>query len=462
MRLFTASLVCVITIVSAGCNGESSKSDLPRSAAKSLGNYDGPGEAKAAAKASPEGRAPLSGGAMAKEAAEAVRDGMPAVPAAPVPATVEPMAGTDRPRRPADKGLRADVLTAGNFDDNLNPEFFRRFTDMQALNHQVPGLAARMNGQNLVIQVKGQDGAPVGNVHVKAATPQGGGVELTTRSDGRVVFLTSFDGLPADGALPVTVTGSGGAAVEQTVPVKAGRWDVVLPGIKPALPRNLDLTLVLDTTGSMGKELGYLKSEMKAIATAVHDKFPAVDQRYALVVYRDDGDEYVTRVFPFTRSIEEFRKNLAAQRAAGGGDEPEALHRGLEEALQLPWRSDDTVRVVFLVTDAPPHAQYVGRTMDALNGLRKQGVAVYGVKTGVPSDAAELVLRSCSLLTGSQYVFLTDDSGVGNAHGEPHIPFYSVQKLDKMMVRMIESELSGKHVDPPPTDIVRVVGRPIN
>jgi hypothetical protein len=212
----------------------------------------------------------------------------------------------------------------------------------------------------------------------------------------------------------------------------------------------------------MGKELGYLKSEMKAIATAVHDKFPAVDQRYALIVYRDDGDEYVTRTFPFTRSIEEFRRNLAAQQAAGGGDEPEALHRALEEALQLPWRSDDTVRVVFLVTDAPPHAQYVGRTMDALNGLRKQGVAVYGVKTGVPSDAAELVLRSCSLLTGSQYVFLTDDSGVGNAHGEPHIPFYNVQKLDKMMVRMIAAELSGKHVDPPPADIVRVVGRPIN
>jgi hypothetical protein len=278
-----------------------------------------------------------------------------------------------------------------------------------------------------------------------------------------VVFLSSFDNLPGDGAINVTVTPpGGGSSVEQTVPVKGGRWDVVLPGVKPALPRNLDLALVLDTTGSMGKELDYLKAEMKAIMTTVHDRFPNVNQRYGLVLYRDEGDEYVTRPFPFTPSIEEFRKNLAAQRAAGGGDEPEALHRGLEEAMQLSWRSDDTVRVLFLVTDAPPHAQYVPRTMDALNALRRQGVAIYGVKTGVTSDAAELVLRSCSLLTGSQYVFLTDDSGVGNAHGEPHIPFYNVEKLDKMMVRMIEAELRGKRVEPQKEDIVRTVGRLIN
>jgi hypothetical protein len=374
------------------------------------------------------------------------------------------MAGTDKPRRAPDRALPPGVLTAGSFNDNLNPEYFRRFTRAVDQNPQVPGLATRMRGECLVVAVSGRDGAPVANARVKATAPASGkSIELTTRTDGRVVFLSSFDNLPATGALNLTVTPpDGGSPVEQTAPVNGGRWDVALPSAKPALPKNLDFVLVLDTTGSMGKELDYLKAEFKAIATAVHDKFPSVNTRFGLVLYRDDGDEYVTRPFPFTQSAEEFRKNLAAQRATGGGDEPEALHRGLEEAMQLSWRSDDTARVLFLVTDAPPHAQYVDRTMDALNALRKLGVAVYGIKTGNPSDAAELVLRSCSLLTGSQYVFLTYDSGVGNAHGEPHLPFYHVQKLDKMMVRMIEAELRGKRVDPEKEDIVRTVGQSIN
>jgi hypothetical protein len=373
------------------------------------------------------------------------------------------MAGTDRPRRASDTGPKSGILTAGSFDDSLNPDFFRAFLRTVQQNPQVPGLAQRMQGQSFVIAVRGEGDAPVGNARVRASAQGGNSVELTTRGDGRVVFLPSFDLLPEDGSVSISVTPPGGGkTVEQTVPVKGGRWDVTLPGVKPSLPRNLDLVLVLDTTGSMGKELDYLKSEWKGIASAVHDKFPEVNQRFGLVLYRDEGDEYVTRPFPFTVSVEEFRKNLAAQRATGGGDEPEALHRGLEEATQFPWRGDDTARVLFLVTDAPPHAQYVGRSMEALNVLRKQGVAVYGVKTGNPSDAAELVLRSCSLLTGSQYVFLTDDSGVGNAHGEPHIPFYNVQKLDKMMARMIEAELRGRRVDPAPQDIIRTVGRPIN
>src|SRR5262249_10220563 len=145
---------------------------------------------------------------------------------------------------------------------------------------------------------------------------------------------------------------------------------------------------------------------------------------YGLVLYRDEGDEYVTRPFPFTASLDDFKTNLSAQRATGGGDEPEALHRGLEEAVQLSWRDADTARVLFLLTDAPPHAQFAGLTTTALNALRKRGVAVYPVACSGTSDPAEFVLRACALLTGSEYLFLTDDSGVGNPHGEPHIPFY--------------------------------------
>jgi hypothetical protein len=104
----------------------------------------------------------------------------------------------------------------------------------------------------------------------------------------------------------------------------------------------------------------------------------------------------------------------------------------------------------------------MGRTMNAVNGLRKQGVAVYPVACSGYKDEAEFVLRSCALLTGAEFLFLTDDSGVGNAHAEPHIHFYHVQKLDKLMGRMIAGELSGKRIPPERADVLRTVGKPIN
>jgi hypothetical protein len=250
--------------------------------------------------------------------------------------------------------------------------------------------------------------------------------------------------------------------VKQTVPRSSPRWEINLPSVKAPLPRNLDLALVVDTTGSMDDELDFLKSEIKSIASAVREKFPQVNQRYALVLYRDQADDYVTRPFDFTGSIEEFRKNLGAQRADGGGDEPEAVHRALEEAVQLRWREGNTARVLFLVADAPPHAQFAGQTLTTANVLRKKGVTIYPVACSGYNPAAEFIFRGCALLTGGQFLFLTDDSGVGHPHAEPHFPFYHVQRLDRLMIRMIASELSGKRIEPEPGQILRTVGKPIN
>ncbi|HMC65152.1 MAG TPA: VWA domain-containing protein, partial [Gemmataceae bacterium] len=390
----------------------------------------------------------------------------PGEPPAPRPAaSVEPMAGTaSRTPKSTVRDSQSGLLTAGSFDDNLEPEFFRRFAGQLG---QFPGLgelAGKMVGHRLTVLIKGSDGQPVGNARVHITGPRGGpAVELTSRSDGRVVFLSSWDEVPADDELFVTVTPPGsGKSVKNTVRKGATRWEVVLPATRGELPRQLDLAIVLDTTGSMSDELEYLKAEIRGIAAAVDKKFPQVNKHYGLILYRDEGDEYVTRRFDFTSSVEEFRKNLAKQSAAGGGDEPEAMHKALEEALQLRWREGNTARVVFSVTDAPPHAQFMERTMKAADKLRKQGVAIYPVACSGYNNEAEFILRSCALFTGSQFIFLTDDSGVGNAHGEPHIPFYHVQKLDKMMIRMIAAELSGKRIEPEKGEIIRTVGRPIN
>lgn len=169
----------------------------------------------------------------------------------------------------------------------------------------------------------------------------------------------------------------------------------------------------------------------------------------------------MTRRFDFA-SLDVFHKNLSAQRSGGGGDLPEAVHRGFEDANQLRWRSQDTARVLFWVADAPPHAQHMARSITAANALRKQGITIYPIACSGYNDACELTMRSCAMLTGGQFLFLTDDSGVGASHGEPKIPYYHVEHLEKLMVRMIAGELAGQRIEANPADVIRTVGRKVN
>jgi hypothetical protein len=355
---------------------------------------------------------------------------------------------------------QSGILTAGSFDDNLFPDPFRRFLGGMSQGGSAGTLPGRLFGRRLEVTVRGREGRPVGNARVSLTASEGRApVALITRSDGRAVFHSSWDGFEGD--LTVTVTPADGTApVRKTVARDVSHCEVSLPAAAAPLPKNLDLVLVLDTTGSMGDELAYLKAEIKSIALAVAAKFPQVSQRYSLIVYRDRGDDYVVRSFPFSSSVEEFRSRLSAQQAAGGGDPPEAMERGLEEAVKLTWRTADTARVLFLVADAPPHTQDIGTAMAAVDALRKKGVAIYPVACSGYDDTTELVMRSSALLTGGQFLFLTDDSGVGESHAEPHIPFYHVQRLDRLMIRMIAGELSGRRLEPARDEIIRTVGRP--
>lgn len=77
-----------------------------------------------------------------------------------------------------------------------------------------------------------------------------------------------------------------------------------------------------------------------------------------VVNYRDHPPQdrtYITQIHHLTRDIAETRKFLIGTEASGGGDRPEALCCGLHDCLsKLNWRND-AVKVVILITDAPPH-----------------------------------------------------------------------------------------------------------
>jgi hypothetical protein len=223
----------------------------------------------------------------------------------------------------------------------------------------------------------------------------------------------------------------------------------------------LDVQLVLDTTGSMGDELSYLQSELDSIATQVRTKFPNVTPRWSLVVYKDHGDEYVAKGFEFTTDTNKFRQSLRAQSAGGGGDTPEAVVEGLSTGMKQQWRTAPNVaKLAFWVADAPAHPGEGQKLGTVIRDARAKGIHIYPVASSDADESAEYQMRAAAQMTSGRYVFLTNDSGIGNGHAEPHIPCYNVSRLDHAIVRMIQVEMTGRFVDADARQVIRSVGQP--
>ncbi len=122
----------------------------------------------------------------------------------------------------------------------------------------------------------------------------------------------------------------------------------------------IDVAFCLDTTGSMSGLIEGAKQKIWTIVNTVAAAKPKPVLRIALVAYRDQGDEYVTRVIPFTSDLEAMYTQLRAFSAGGGGDEPEHVNRALQETVsRLQWsKAPGALKVLYLVGDAPPHLDY--------------------------------------------------------------------------------------------------------
>jgi von Willebrand factor type A domain len=203
----------------------------------------------------------------------------------------------------------------------------------------------------------------------------------------------------------------------------------------------LDLMLLIDTTGSMKDELNYLKTELKDVVKRVdQDNGQQLNIRLSANFYRDHGDDYVVKPFPFTDDIDKAVGQLAGQNAAGGGDFPEAVDEALESAVeQHEWSGDARARLLFLVMDAPPHHERkVTKRIKALTETAAaEGIRIIPVASSGVDVHTEYVMRFMAAATGGTYLFLTDHSGIGNDHLEPAVGEYEVKALNDLLVEVI-------------------------
>ncbi len=360
---------------------------------------------------------------------------------------------TPYPRRPQPRP-QSGLLTAGEHDDLLNPELYASYLRRANLGQSMPELPRLDTSRVLTVAVKDRSGRPVPFAPVELACADGGRLRLATTADGTVSFFPELDRLGQkvwlragqDEWREVAIaSGGGGQQVQFTQ-----RSDAV--GAK-----KLDLMLVIDTTGSMSDEIRYLQAELQSILSSLRARHPGLDIRVGFVFYRDVGDDYVTQTVPLTRDFNRAQAELGQRWAGGGGDYPEAMDQAMVRAAGQDWRPD-AVKSLLLVADAPPHDQNVGLTWRASEVLRHKRVQIVPVAASGVADKAEYVMRAMAAITQSRYTFLTDDSGIGNRHAPPAIDCYLVTRLDALLRRVIDSQISGRRIEPEKNEVIREVG----
>ncbi|HAD98586.1 MAG TPA: hypothetical protein DCG19_14340 [Cryomorphaceae bacterium] len=206
------------------------------------------------------------------------------------------------------------------------------------------------------------------------------------------------------------------------------------------LPEVLDISFVVDATGSMSDEIAFLKAELGDVIGRIQSVLNHSSIRTSSVFYRDKGDEYVTRESDFSDNVSQTENFIQEQNAGGGGDYPEALIEAMEVAVnKFKWSNKAVSRIMFLVLDAPPHygEDELRRLHQLLKDAARKGIRIIPIASSGIDKRTEYLLRSMALATNGTYTFLTDDSGVGDSHIEPTTDSYEVELLNDLMVRLI-------------------------
>ncbi len=349
---------------------------------------------------------------------------------------------------------QSGLLTAGDHDDLLNPELYADYAErfLQQAGRDLPFVDTRRRVAIKVVDARGRP-VPFAQVDVqRRSTP----LRLIAAADGTASFYPAFDRVPQQTSVkiisqagtvsrPLNITGRG-----------ASRIAIALPGTARPVTA-MDLTLVIDTTGSMGDEMAYLQAELDSIVARLKREAGNIDLRIGIVVYRDEGDDYVVRSTPLSNNIRSVRATLARQEAGGGGDMPEAVDQAMAAAERMQWRPD-AAKAMLLVADAPPHEEAIAPTLAATERLRSRGVQIVPVAASGVEDSAQYVMRTMAALTQGRYIFLTDDSGVGNPHAEPDLACYVVTRLDQLIARVLAGIAEGRRIEPGPGEVIRAVG----
>ncbi len=357
---------------------------------------------------------------------------------------IEPAPPKERENRPTytnpNQEQQAGQLTAGEWDDLSAWERFGNLLNTaEGDGSKRVWRFERFDRLEVVVTAGGK---PVTDAEVTLYSGRDSAWAARTNREGKAyVFTGMFAGRAAQGDYTVEVRS--GPYSKTTNPLQIPQQGSVKVdlGQSEATPDQADIMFLVDTTGSMEDELNYLEAELKDVVKRVVDGSEGqVPLRLSANFYRDVHDDYVVRSFPFTTNVNEVISQFSKQSAQGGGDYPEAVEEGLREAIrEHDWSENARARLLFLVLDAPPHAepQVIDELHKLIEEAARQGIRIIPVAASGTNVDTEYLLRFMAAATGGTYLFLTDDSGIGGDHLEPAVGEYEVKKLNDQLVEVI-------------------------
>jgi Mg-chelatase subunit ChlD len=363
---------------------------------------------------------------------------MPAAPSTPMPPQ----------RRP-----EGEPVTAGVVDDNADFGEYLAFRQRKSVLR--PFVRDRDIGERYRLTVHDAAGRVVPDAVVSLhAGSQPRPLWARTDTGGQVWLHPRAAGI-ADPVLEVRVHKAGwGGGLHGSALLRRGQRDALqirLDAAVPAERARLDLVFLVDATGSMGDEIDKLKRSMGAIADQIARLPSQPDLCFGLVAYRDRGDEFFVRAHDLTDDLGAFQQVLGGLRAAAGGDYPEALNEALHTAVhRLSWRGDGATRLVVMVADAPPHLDYGSPWYDDdMQGALARGIKLFAVGASGLDPIGEFIHRQIAQFTGGRFVFLTyaqaHDPSSGPGRETVHdVGNYSVETLDRLVVRLVREELARR------------------
>jgi len=486
-HLAKTSSLALFLFWAAGCGGAAM---APKAAeAPAAPGYAGD-EMVTATGAAPMAEAEVAEEPMAAAPAEARDEAIPmAAPMAPAPPPPPPPSMPSRgvalegsasggvakmapPPRPAPTGARpvesmplmmqSASVKAGEWDDNAN---YREFQKWLATEQGRPFRAVDVRDRQFIV-VRDVNGKAVPNCQVTVSDSDQHQITLTTTASGRALLFPHAEGLSGKSFTAQTRCQNSTATARVSLDQSDGIVDLKLSAAR-ALPATIDVDLafVLDTTGSMSEEIAAVKSTIQKVASSLSTSNVRV--RMGLVEFKDRTDNLVTRVYPMTNDIGRFSGQVSAIQASGGGDTPEAVNEGLRAGLtQLAWSDKATLRLAFLVGDAPPHLDYandVGYEV-TMRDAAHRGIQLFTIAASGMDDLGQVVWRQIAQYTGASNLFVLR-GGAGpqsTGAGDPKSSCGGTQtayrsgNLDALILQKIQREIRGLERDPLKIPGVRV------
>lgn len=331
------------------------------------------------------------------------------------------------------------VITAGEWNDLDNWPFWNTILSKDEFK-TVPERWPFFNTNRISVKVTTIDTKPVVDALVKLKKE--GTVIFSARTDNRGnaevwpnLFVTNA---ALDYSKLTLDVNNGSGTISNVKPYKDGINHITIS--PTANKNNIEIAFIVDATGSMSDELEFLKTELLDVITRVKNDNPIATVSTSAIFYRDEGDEYVTRTSHFTSNITTTIDFIKNQRASGGGDFPEAIHSALDKGVhELQWSPDAKARLLFLLLDAPPHhnSTVIQKLQASIRTAAEKGIKVIPITASGIDKETEFLMRFFSISTNGTYVFITNHSGIGDAHLEATVGPYQVEFLNNLMVRLI-------------------------